>query len=132
MLNRIKDPGSAITHFIGMLLAICAGIPLLRRAINNDGKLYAAALAVFAVSAVLLYAASSTYHTYIGSERVNKALKRLDHMMIYVLIAGTYTPVCLIVLGGRTGWMLLCLIWGLALLGILFKAFWVDCPKWVS
>lgn len=132
MTKRIKEPGSAITHFIGMLMAICAAIPLLHRAVDAEGRIYVVALAVFAISAVMLYAASSTYHTVISTERINTALKKLDHMMIYVLIAGTYTPVCLLVLGGNVGYVLLAVIWGIAALGILFKAFWVYCPKWVS
>lgn len=53
-------------------------------------------------------------------------------MMISVLIAGSYTPICLLVLGGRMGWILLAIVWGFAIAGILIKAFWVFCPKWVS
>lgn len=66
------------------------------------------------------------------SERTNKILKKLDHCMIFVLIAGSYTPICLIVLHDRTGLMLLALVWSIAILGIIFKLCWVTCPKWVS
>ena len=64
--------------------------------------------------------------------RINKILKKVDHMMISVMIAGSYTPVCLIVLKGRTGYTLCALVWGIAILGILVKAFWINCPKWFS
>ena len=81
---------------------------------------------------ILLYAASTSYHSLNISPRINKILKKVDHMMISVMIAGSYTPVCLIVLKGRTGYTLCALVWGIAILGILVKAFWINCPKWFS
>lgn len=132
MKRHIKDPGSAITHFIGMIMAIFAAIPLLIRASREPRPIYLISLAVFAISMILLYAASTTYHTLDLSEKINTLLKRLDHMMIFVLIAGTYTPICLLVLDRKTGLTLLSIVWGIALLGIIMKAFWVFCPKWVS
>ena len=132
MKRRIKDPGSAITHFIGMIMAIFAAIPLLIRASREPKPGYLASLAVFAFSMILLYAASTTYHTLDLSTKINTLLKKLDHMMIFVLIAGTYTPICLLVLDRKTGVMLLSIVWGIALIGIIMKGFWVFCPKWVS
>ena len=130
--QHVKDPGSAITHFIGMLMAIFAAIPLLIKAAHEPGRIYLASIVVYAVSLILLYAASTTYHTFNISKKVNTILKKIDHMMISVLIAGSYTPICLLVLGGRMGWILLAIVWGFAIAGILIKAFWVFCPKWVS
>ena len=130
--KHIKDPGSAITHFIGMLMAIFAAVPLLIKAASEPGRIYIISLAIYAASLILLYAASTTYHTFDISEKVNTVLKKIDHMMISVLIAGSYTPVCLIVLRGRTGLILLTIVWSIAIGGILIKAFWVYCPKWVS
>ena len=130
--EHVIDPGSAITHFIGMLMAIFAAIPLLLKAAREPSKIYIIAIAVYAASLILLYAASTTYHTFDLSERTNKILKKLDHCMIFVLIAGSYTPICLIVLHGRTGLMLLALVWSIAILGIIFKLCWVTCPKWVA
>lgn len=131
-IQKIKEPGSAITHFIGMLMAIFAAIPLLIKAAHEPGHVYIVSLAIYAVSLILLYAASTTYHTFNISEKVNTILKKIDHMMIFVLIAGSYTPVCLLVLRGRTGLLLLITVWAIALIGIFIKAFWVYCPKWVS
>ena len=130
--NHVKDPGSAITHFIGMLMAIFAAVPLLIKAAHEPDRIYVISLAVYAASLILLYAASTTYHTFDISKKVNTILKKIDHMMISVLIAGSYTPICLLVLDRSTGIPLLTLVWGIALVGILFKAFWVSCPKWVS
>lgn len=129
---RIKDPGSSITHFIGMVMAIIASVPLLIKAAHQPDSVYIIAMSVYAASLILLYAASTTYHTFDISERVNKLLKKIDHMMISILIAGSYTPVCLIALKGRLGIILLSIVWGIAIAGILIKAFWIFCPKWVS
>ena len=132
MNKHIKEPGSAITHFIGMIMAIFAAFPLLIRASREPHPVYLISLAIFAVSMILLYAASTIYHTLDLSPQINTILKKLDHMMIFILIAGTYTPICLLVLDRRTGLTLLSLVWGIALVGIIIKAFWVFCPKWVS
>ena len=128
----VKDPGSALTHFIGMIMAAIAALPLLAVAAKHDSYHAVAAFAIFAGSMILLYAASTIYHTFNISEKMNKILRKADHMMIFILIAGTYTPVCMLVLGDRTGWLLLALVWGIAAVGILINALWITCPKWFS
>lgn len=130
--KKLKDPGSAITHFIGMVAAIIAAAPLLFKAAHKLDKTYVISCAVYIVSVILLYTASTTYHSLDLSEKINKRLKKFDHMMISVMIAGSYTPICLIVLKGTTGYALLGIVWGIAILGILIKAFWIYCPKWFS
>lgn len=129
---HIKDPGSAITHFIGFLMAIFAAVPLLIKAAHQPDRVYIVSLSIYAASLILLYAASTTYHTFDKSEKINTILKKIDHMMISVLIAGSYTPVCLLVLKGKTGYILLAIVWAFAIASILIKAFWVYCPKWIS
>lgn len=130
--KHVKDPGSAITHFIGMLMAVFAAVPLIIKATHEPSPIYVVSIAIYAASLILLYAASTTYHTFDRSEKINTILKKIDHMMISVLIAGSYTPICLLVLGGRLGIILLAIVWCIAIAGILIKAFWVYCPKWVS
>ena len=130
--KHVKDPGSAITHFIGMLMAVFAAVPLIIKATHEPSPIYVVSIAIYAASLILLYAASTTYHTFDRSEKTNTILKKIDHMMISVLIAGSYTPICLLVLGGRLGIILLAIVWSIAIAGILIKAFWVYCPKWVS
>ena len=130
--KHVKDPGSAITHFIGMLMAVFAAVPLIIKATHEPSPIYVVSIAIYAASLILLYAASTIYHTFDRSEKVNTILKKIDHMMISVLIAGSYTPICLLVLGGRLGIILLAIVWSIAIAGILIKAFWVYCPKWVS
>lgn len=130
--THIKDPGSAITHFIGMLMSIFAGIPLLLKAARQPDPIYLICLGIYLGSMILLYLASTTYHTFDISETINRRLKKFDHMMISILIAGTYTPICILVLGGKIGYLMLILVWSFAIIGILLKAFWVHCPKWIS
>ena len=131
-LSHLKDPGSALTHFIGWLMALFAAVPLILRAWTAPDRIYVLSLTIFAVSMLLLYAASTLYHSLDINEKINKRLKKLDHMMISVLIAGTYTPVCLLALPKRVGYPLLLTVWGIAIGGIILKAFWVTCPKWIS
>lgn len=131
-LLKAKDPGSAITHFIGMMMAIFSSLPLLTKAAKQPDPIYLVSLAIFIISMILLYAASTIYHTFDLSERTNQILKKCDHMMIFVMIAGSYTPICLVVLGGKLGIGLLILIWSIAIAGMTLKLFWVYCPKWIS
>lgn len=130
-IKKLKDPGSAITHFIGMMMAVFATVPLIIKALS-EGTDVALSCLVFMISMILLYGASTMYHSFDMGERKNIILKKFDHAMIFVLIAGSYTPVCLLVIGGKTGIILLSLVWMVGILGIIFKLCWVTCPKWLS
>lgn len=129
---QLKDPASALTHILGSATALLTSIPLLIRLANSSDYLHTISIAIFSFGLVLLYTASSLYHSINSTETVNRRLKKFDHMSIFVLIAGTYTPICLIVLGGRSGLTLFFVIWVMALAGMCLKAFWVYCPRWVS
>ena len=128
----LKDPGSAITHFIAVILVLIAAIPLLIKAAREPDHLHIIALSVFILSMMLLYMASTIYHSLDISDKANRRLRKVDHMMIFVLIAGSYTPICLLALKGNTGKFLCILVWAVALVGILIKALWINCPKWFS
>lgn len=132
MQITIREPGSALTHFIGMMMAVFAAVPLLVKAGVTSGDRNLLAMAIFMGSMILLYGASATYHSVNLTGRRLRIFRKIDHMMIFVLIAGSYTPVCLIILGGRLGYQLLALVWGIALIGMTVKACWVTCPKWFS
>jgi len=132
MIEKLKDPGSAITHFIGMLMAVFAATPLIMKLGDNPDKVHLVSLLIFIVSMILLYTASTLYHSLKLSEKGTEIFKKIDHMMIFVLIAGSYTPVCMIVLEKNVGIPLLALVWGIALGGIIIKACWINCPKWFS
>ena len=132
MTLKIREPGSAITHFIAMLLALFSAAPLLVRTSLRSGSTSLAAMSVFICSMILLYGASTLYHSVNASGKIIRIFKKLDHMMIFILIAGTYTPVCLITIKGPVGFLLLAAVWGIALTGIIIKACWISCPKWFS
>ena len=132
MQITIREPGSAITHFIAMMMAVFAAVPLLVKAGVQSGQENFLAMAIFMGSMILLYGASATYHSVDLTGKSLRVFRKLDHMMIFVLIAGSYTPVCLIVLGGKLGYTLLALVWGIAAVGMIVKACWITCPKWFS
>lgn len=132
MQITIREPGSALTHFVAMMLAVFATIPLLVKAATSYNERNIIAMAIFMGSMILLYAASTTYHSVDFSGEKLRIFRKIDHMMIFILIAGSYTPVCLIVLSGQLGYTLLTTVWGIAIAGILIKAFWITCPKWFS
>lgn len=132
MKFKMKDPGSAITHLIGCIMAVLAAAPLLLKAAREPDKINIIAMGIFILSMILLYAASTIYHTVDSTEKVNRRLRKMDHMMIFILIAGSYTPVCLIVLQNMAGYVLCAAVWAVALVGIIVKACWITCPKWFS
>lgn len=132
MQITIREPGSAFTHLTAMLMAIFAAVPLLVKAAVTSGPRSFFAMTIFMTSMVLLYGASTAYHTVNLSGTPLQIFQKIDHMMIYVLIAGSYTPVCMIVLKDSLGLPLLIAVWSIAIVGMLINAFWITCPKWFS
>ena len=132
MKLKLKDPWSAITHGKALLLAAAGAAQLLIKASRTEDTLHYTALAVFILTMILLYTASTVYHSVDSTEKVNRRLRKIDHMMIFIMIAGSYTPVCLFALHNRIGYILCCLVLTIAIVGILLKALLINCPKWVS
>lgn len=127
---RIREPVNGASHLIGLLLAGGGTVLLLRMA---NGPWQLVAFSIYGATLILLYGASSLYHLLPLSPRPLRALRTLDHIAIYFLIAGTYTPVALITLHDRLlGWSLLAAVWLIALAGIPFKLFFLDAPVWLS
>ena len=129
---KIKEPFSAVSHAIGAVLAILALILLIRESIDPIKPCHIAAFSVFGSGMFLLYTASAIYHWLPVDPKYVKWLQTMDHAMIHVLIASTYTPVCLIPLRGVWGWSLFGVIWSLTIFGILLKIFWKNLPDWFS
>ena len=119
MKFKLKDPGSAITHGIALLLAVTGAIPLIIKAARSYDVIHIVALSIFILTMILLYAASTIYHSIDSTKKVNRRLRKIDHMMIFIMIAGSYTPVCLIVLHNRIGYILCALVWTIAILGMI-------------
>lgn len=121
---------SALTHGFGAALALLGTILLLVRTALNGADLWKIlSFAVYGVSMVCLYTASTLYHAVNTTVKGRIALRKYDHTAIYFLIAGTYTPICLTALRGRWGWSLLVIIWVLALAGAVMSLLWIHCPR---
>ena len=123
-------PWSAITHGAGAVLALLGTVLLVIRCWGSWPNF--GACLVYGMSMVCLYTASTLYHCINTSVPGRLALRKYDHCSIYLLIAGSYTPVCLIALKGITGVTLTAVIWTLALAGIVLSILWIDCPRWLT
>ncbi|WP_010238416.1 PAQR family membrane homeostasis protein TrhA [Clostridium arbusti] len=132
MFRKFREPVSGLTHLFGVAISIVGLIVLVDYALRLNNLWHISAFVVFGVSLILLYSASTVYHLTSASKKVIKVLRRIDHSMIYVLIAGSYTPICLIALRGRIGFTILAVIWALAIFGIIVKNFWFTAPRWLS
>jgi len=126
-----EEIASSVTHGIGAALAIAGLVVVVAAAALKGSAWHVASTAIYGASLVLLYLASTLYHA-IRQPAAKRVLKVLDHMGIYLLIAGTYTPFTLVTLRGAWGWSIFGVIWALAILGMSAEAFWVRRPRWVS
>lgn len=120
------------THFIGVILSIVATLSLVLKSNSTQSLIGVISLAVFGISMILLFSASTLYHWLKLPEEGIKKLRKVDHIMIFIYIAATYTPVCTIVLKGYTGWILLIAVWLVASIGVIIKLFWMSAPRWLS
>ncbi len=128
-----REITSSITHLVGAVLAIIGTISLLIHSIPKGETARNAASLVFGISMIVLYSASASYHLIDeAKERIKLMMRRIDHMAIFVLIAGTYTPLCVLALDKPAGWILLIVAWSVAFFGFLMKIFWMNAPQWIS
>ncbi|NRD77956.1 hemolysin III family protein [Bacillus sp. BRMEA1] len=133
MNTYIREPINGLTHLAGAILSFVGLLAMvIKAAMTTPTPLTITAVIIFGISMILLYSASATYHMVIARDKVIAFLRRLDHSMIFVLIAGTYTPFCFISLNGKTGAILFSIIAGVAICGIVFKMVWFHCPRWIS
>jgi len=130
MLRRLREPVNGLTHLAAAILAV--GGLLLLLYLGRDSTTKTASLAVYGISLVLMFSASATYHLVRAGPKVLLLLRKLDHASIYLLIAGTYTPICLYYFSGFWRMGLLLIIWSLAFLGIAVKLLIIRAPRWVT
>jgi len=129
----LREPANAVTHFIGVVLAIIGTVALLISASGDPWRVVS--VAIFGASMILLYSASTLLHAVHAGASTLRRLRVFDHAAIFVLIAGTYTPITLVPLrlvSPGWGWALFGTVWGLAVLGVVFKLFWINAPRWLS
>ena len=133
MKKYLREPVNSLTHLIGAVLSLIGLIALIIKVSFIEGPLidYIAILS-FGISMILLYSASATYHSIISKDSVIKIFKKIDHSMIFVLIAGSYAPLCLITLQNSLGHSLFTAVVACGIIGIIFKFCWVTCPRWLS
>ena len=133
MYKKLREPINSITHFVGAGLSFIALIAMLVKvAISDPSVISILSVTIFGISLTLLYATSGTYHGIISTEKVIKFFQKLDHSMIFVLIAGSYAPFCLISIGDKFGFTMFLIMITLAIVGIIFKLCWFNCPCWVD
>ena len=129
---RMREPANGLTHLVGAVLSVAALVVLLWLAISARDARRLVAFTIFGVSQIALFTASTLYHSLPLAPAGIARLRRIDHMMVFVLIAGTYTPICLVALRGGWGWSLFGVVWGIALCGLIIKTRWMHAPKWLS
>lgn len=125
----IREPVNGLTHGFGALLALVGLGFMLYDSLYDMNRTIA--FSIFGISMVLLYTSSSLYHSVRAQEKTLELLRKLDHSMIYVLIAGSYTPVCVLALESPWKWILLITVWTLAVVGVIKKFLW-KAPRWIS
>jgi len=131
MFNTLKYPIRSLIGVIAVLLSIVATILLIYRAATPGSAWHVVSFSIYGVSLITLWTMSTLYHSLNVSIKANRTLEQLDHAMIYFLIAGTYTPICLIVLRGGWGWSLFGVNWALAITGIVLKLVFRQSEKWL-
>ncbi|MBF0204964.1 MAG: hemolysin III family protein [Desulfamplus sp.] len=128
----LREPVNAITHMAGAVASLAGLILLVVFASINAGAWHIVSFSIFGSTLLMMYTASSLYHAVNLSEKGIKTMRQIDHIMIFLLIAGSYTPFCLVPLKGAWGWTLFGLVWGMALLGSVLKIFFMNIPRWIS
>ena len=133
MEKYFREPVNSLTHLVGAILSLFALIAMLVKGVVNDASSVAiVSIVIFGISLILLYSVSATYHGVITSDKIISRLRKLDHSMIFILIAGSYAPFCLIALRGSKGTIFFATIASIAIAGILFRMLWFDCPRWLQ
>ncbi len=130
MIKKFRDPVSGLTHLSAAIIAtIGLGILLY---IGRDNTVKLISFLIYGISLILMFSASAAYHLTKASQKVILILRKFDHSAIYLLIAGTYTPICLFFFSGFYRWGLLAIIWGIAVVGVAVKMFVINVPRWVN
>lgn len=133
-MKKIKDPVSGFSHLLGAVLSIAGLVILIVMAAfySNEKAWDIVSFSIFGAGLILLYTFSALYHLLNVGETATRVLRKFDHIMIYILIAATYTPICLGPLRGGWGWSIFGVVWGLAVIGTVLTAVWIKAPRWLT
>lgn len=131
-INNTNEPISALIHIIGLLFSIIGFIFLMFFTKEYGTLLHFIGFFVFGISLILLYIVSVAYHSFPKFSRFKKLLRRMDHIMIYIFMASTYTPICLTIDNRNCGWGLFAVSWGFAITGIVVKIADIKIKEWIS
>ncbi len=133
MTAFIREPFNALSHLVGALLSFSGLLAMaIKAAYSQAPAAHVTAVVIFGISLILLYTASTVYHSVKARPGVIAFFRKLDHSMIFLLIAGSYAPFCLIALEGTLGWSIFAIVALLGISGILFKMIWFHSPRWLS
>jgi len=130
MHRRLREPVNGLTHMAAAIAAAVGLVILLY--IARDSLIKLVSLSIYGLSLALMFSASTAYHIVDAGPRIMLLLRKLDHSSIYLLIAGTYTPICLHYFTGIWRWAPLAVIWSLAIIGIVVKLFIIKAPRWIT
>ncbi len=130
MLKKLRDPVSGLMHLFAAVAAVVGLAALLYLGCGDLSK--QVSLLVYGASLVLMFSASAVYHLVKSKPQIAQILRKLDHSAIYLLIAGTYTPICIHFFDGFWRWGVLSIIWSMAVVGIAVKLFIINVPRWVT
>jgi hemolysin III len=130
MISKLREPVNALSHLLSAAAAVIGMAVLLF--LSDKNAAWIISLTVYGASLIALFLASGTYHAVRTTPKVVEVFRKVDHAAIYLLIAGSYTPFCVIAFSGFWKWGLLAIIWTLALTGILLKVFIINTPRWVT
>ncbi len=128
---KLKDPLSGALHFLGAALSVAALVLLILAGYGDPWR--TVSFSIYGATLIILYSFSTLYH-WLPQEAGGKdqLFRKLDHLSIYLLIAGTYTPFCLVTMRGPWGWSLFGIIWGLAITGILVQSVYINVKRWIT
>lgn len=130
MTGKFRDPVSGLIHLASAVLALVGSVWM--QVASQGDSLKQISAGIYGFSLVLLFSASAIYHLVSAGENATRRLRKFDHAAIYVLIAGTYTPICLTFFSGFLQWGFLTLIWVMAVAGVVVKLFVINAPRWVT
>ncbi|MDP4115727.1 MAG: hemolysin III family protein [Bacteroidota bacterium] len=132
MFKKFREPMNGLTHFVGVIFALYVTGLMIFNSLLPYRPDYLISFGIYGLGMISLFTASTIYHWLNLSAEGIKKLRKIDHIMIFVSIAATDTPLCIISIKGILGWEIVAGLWFFTIIGALFKIFWITAPRWFS